>query len=367
MRDWVIGVDLGGTKIEVGLVSPENHIVGRRKIPTRSIEGPRAVVERIAQQVEQLAELLPAGGKNPRLGVCSPGAGDHETGTLVDPPNLPGLHNAPLRQLLAERLSIPVHLEHDAKATALGEFHFGAGQGEQSMVFVIVGTGVGAAIIDNGQMVRGKFNSAGEIGHVTLDPKGDPCSCGSRGCVETYVAGPGLVRHYKRALEQQLGQAVDDPISGETVATLAGNGDPIALRIMTEAGEALGLAVANMAMLLNIDLFVVGGSVAKAGDLLLEPARRIIPKYTYRSVGCGVHLLATEMGDDGPILGCAWLAREAARRDTETRGRGDREKMRRREMRRREETRRGTRLRRLPQRHQQSRHRRMHLLAQPIL
>src|SRR5512133_857158 len=228
MADWVVGVDLGGTKIEVGLVSPENQIVSRRRMPTRPADGARSVVERIAQSVEELAGRLPADEKIAALGICSPGPVDHETGTLIDPPNLNGLHNAPLRQMLSERLKMPVRLEHDAKATALGEFYFGAGQGEQSMVYVIVGTGVGAAVIENGELVRGKYNSAGEVGHISLDRNGELCSCGSHGCVETFVAGPWLAKRYLRALEQASQPLPADPVSGETVALQAAAGDDLA-------------------------------------------------------------------------------------------------------------------------------------------
>jgi glycyl-radical enzyme activating protein/glucokinase-like ROK family protein len=308
MGDWLLGVDLGGTKIEVGLVDPHNRIVGRRRIPTNAFEGPQRVVERIADCVAELRTLLPADMQIAALGICSPGPVDHETGTLIDPPNLVGLHNAPLRQMLAERLNLVVSLEHDAKATALGEFYYGAGRGETSMVFIIVGTGVGGAIIADGQLLRGQYNSAGEIGHITLDRNGDLCSCGSRGCVETFIAGPWLAKRYIKARQNTPDQPA---VTGEQVAALASRGDATALKVMGEAGEALGLSIASMAMILNIDLFVVGGSVAKAGDLLLEPARRALPRHSYRSVGCGVQIVATELGDDGPILGCAWLARQA--------------------------------------------------------
>jgi glycyl-radical enzyme activating protein/glucokinase-like ROK family protein len=312
MEDWVVGVDLGATKIELGLVSPQNEIVARRRMPTQAIEGPESVVGRIAAIFDELSTFLPTGQRITALGICSPGPVDDETGSLIDPPNLAGLHNAPLRQMLSQRLKIPVRLEHDAKATALGEYYYGAGQGEGSLVYIIIGTGVGAAIIEDGRLLRGKYNSAGEIGHVTLDRNGELCSCGSLGCVETFMSGPWLARRYLKTLQASDGVHPAKEITGEVVSSLAAEGDPLALRILSEAGAALGDAVAMMAMLFNIDLFVVGGSVSKAGDLLLEPARRAIPRHSYRSVGCGVQLVATEMGDDGPLLGCAWLARQAA-------------------------------------------------------
>jgi glucokinase len=234
---------------------------------------------------------------------------DHVSGRLIDPPNLQGLHGAPLGPLLAQRLGLPVSVEHDAKAAALGEYHYGAGRGLRSMVYIVVGTGVGAAIIADGQLYRGVRNSAGEVGHITLDREGEQCSCGSRGCVETYLSGPWLARRYER--EATAGSV--GTVSGEQVALLAEQGDPLAVRVMTQAGEALGVAVASTAMMLDIELYVVGGSVARAGDLILEPARRVIPSCSFRSVGSRVRLVATDLGVDGAILGCGWQARQLLR------------------------------------------------------
>ena len=133
---------------------------------------------------------------------------------------------------------------------------------------------------------RGLHNFAGEMGHITLDPQGDLCPCGSRGCVETYMSGPWLARHYHNALTQQKEAYPEsqEEISGALVAQLAAQGNELALQVITRAGEALGIAIASMAMILNIDLYVIGGSVAKAGDVFLEPARKIVPKYSFKSV-----------------------------------------------------------------------------------
>ena len=310
MSGWVVGVDLGATKIALGLIDPNDQIVAYRRIPTNAYEGPPMVVERIAQSVVELEGEMPDGEKIAALGICSPGPIDYESGMIVDPPNIPGLHNTPLRQILAERLHIPVSLEHDAKASALGEFHYGAGRGERSMVFIVVGTGVGAAIITDGRLYRGLHNFAGEVGHITLDRQGEPCSCGSRGCVETYVSGPWLARHYERAIEREGSEQNQQPITGELVARLAAQGDALATQIITQAGEALGVAIASMAMILDIELYVVGSSVAKSGDLLLEPARKTVPRYSHQSVGSRVRIVTTELWDDGPILGCGWMARQ---------------------------------------------------------
>jgi glucokinase len=308
---WVIGVDLGGTKIRLGLVSPQDEIVATRQMATAAHEGVDAVTERIAAAVHELQDAIPMGCCVAALGICSPGPVDHEAGMLIDPPNLQGLHHKPLRQKLVDRLHIPVVLEHDAKAAGLGDYYFGAGRGARSMVYVVVGTGVGAALIVDGAIYRGPHNSAGEIGHTTIDRNGEPCGCGSRGCIETYLSGPRLARRYERA--QGQAQAATSPVGGSDVARLAVEGDPVALQVFEDAGDALGAAVATMAMMLDVDLYVIGGSVAKAGDLLLEPARRGVPKYSFRSVSERVRIVPTALGDDGPILGCTWLARQAVK------------------------------------------------------
>lgn len=307
MQPWVIGVDLGGTKIRLGLVSPQDEIVATRQMATDAPAGIDAVTERIATAAGELAEAIPAGSRVAALGICSPGPVDHAGGLLIDPPNLKGLHHTPLRQKLIDRLDIPVVLEHDAKAAGLGDYYFGAGRGARSMIYIVVGTGVGAALIVEGAIYRGEHNSAGEIGHTTLDRHGELCGCGSRGCVETYLSGPWLGRRYERARGQTTGQSL---AGGNDVARLAAAGDPIALQVFADAGDALGAAVATMAMMLDVDLYVIGGSVAKAGDLLLEPARRGVPHYSHHSVSARVRIVPTALGDDGPILGCAWLARQ---------------------------------------------------------
>jgi glucokinase len=312
MEDYLIGIDLGASKIALGLIDPRNRIVARERVPTLPMDGPSAAVERIAAAVQRLWEYLPGDGRIAGVGICSPGPLDHSTGMLFDPPNLTGWVNVPLRQMLSDRLGLPVRLEHDAKAAGIGEFHLGAGRGARDMVYIVVGTGVGAAIIMDGQVRRGPHNSAGEVGHITIDPRGDACSCGSIGCVETFASGPALARHYRQMLDPQgvlHPKHSPEPITGETVTSQAAAGDPLALEVMASAGEALGTGIATLAMLLDIELYVLGSSVAKCGDVLLEPTRLAVPRHAHPSVASRVRVVCSELGDDGPILGCGWIAR----------------------------------------------------------
>jgi glucokinase len=309
---WVVGVDMGATKIAAGLVSPQNKIVKKVYIGTGAVEGPGAVVERIAACVAQLEAELPAGERIAALGVCSPGPVDHVNGLILDPPNLTGWVNVPLQKLLETRLELPAPIEHDAKAAALGEFYFGAGRGSGSMIFVVVGTGVGAAIIIEGELYRGPANSAGEVGHITVDMNGPACSCGSNGCLEVFTAGPDLVDRFREVI---AGTGVECPpeADGKTIAQLAAEGQPQARQVFQQAGQALGVGIATMAHLFDITTYVIGGSVAQAGELLLEPTRQAVRYRAFDSIGSRVTVVASPLGDDAAILGLAEMARRQSR------------------------------------------------------
>ncbi len=299
---YTIGIDLGGSKIALGLVGSHDEIVARRRINTDADAGLESVLDRIAREVAALNAELPADASVSALGVGAPGPVDHVSGDLLTLVNLPGISNTPFRRALSERLSLPVRLNHDAKVAALGEFHFGAGTDRDSMIYIVIGTGVGAAIIYEGALLYGESNSAGESGHMTVDPKGHLCHCGSRGCLETYTSGPALSKHYAAAS--------GEIISGDGIARRALNGDEMALRVFNDAGRALGIAIASLAMTLNIETFVIGGSVAKAGDLLLAPARESLKGYSFKAVSARVKVIASALGEDAPILGAAHMARQ---------------------------------------------------------
>lgn len=305
----MVGVDLGATKIAAGLVNPHNRIVKKIYARANVAEGPAAVVERIAGCVQQLQAQLPASRQLAAIGVCCPGPLDHATGIVLDPPNMTGWVNVPLQKMLEARLNLPAPIEHDAKAAALGEFHFGAGKDVDDMIFVVVGTGVGAAIIINGELYRGANNSAGEIGHITVDMNGPACSCGSNGCLEVYTAGPDLVDRY-RDLIKDADIQLSPQAGGKTIAQLAAQGQPQAMKVFEQAGQALGIGIAAMAHMFDISTYVIGGSVAQAGDLLLEPTRRAVRYRAFQSIGSRIRVLASPLGDDAAILGCAYVARQ---------------------------------------------------------
>ncbi len=316
---YIVAIDLGGTKIDFGLIAPDNSIVARKRIAANTHEGAERVVARMLVEIDALTVQLPPGQDISGVGVCAPGPLDHMSGTLKDPPNIPGLHHAPLAPMLQEKLGVTVKLEHDAKAAALGEYHYGAGRGHKYMVYIVAGTGVGGAMIDDGKLIRGVENSAGEIGHISLDRNGMVCNCGSRGCAQTFIAGPYLVERYRGKRKEEGGKRKDEThspfpippslLTGEDIANLARQGNEAAQEVLREAGEALGLLVASLAVTLDVELYVLGGSVAKLGDLLLEPAREIAPKYMLSSLRPRVKILTSQLQGDEALLGCAYLVR----------------------------------------------------------
>lgn len=298
---WVIGIDVGGSKIALALVSPDDQILSRRRIDTDADEGVESVTARISAQVDSLKRDLPSGETIAGVGVGAPGLLDPVSGDLYMLVNLPGISNTPFRAILQEKLRLPVKLDHDAKVAALGEFHFGAGRERDSMVYIVVGTGVGAAIIYQGKLIYGESNSAGESGHMTVNPDGRLCHCGSRGCLETYAGGPALAKHYALAS--------GETVSGAEVTRRAAAGDAAALQVLQEAGRALGIAIASIAMTLNIEQFVIGGGVASAGDLFLDPARESLKGYCFESVAARITVTASSLGEDAALLGAASMAR----------------------------------------------------------
>ena len=308
MTQYVVGIDLGGSKSALALIAPDNKLVARERLETGRNAQPKEVLDGYEAIIKKFKKRIAEDAFIAAIGLCAPGPLDHEKGVIINPTNLPNFFDTPLQAMLEERFSVPAAIEHDAKAAALGEFHFGAGRDYDNMVYIVVGTGVGAAIMIDGKLYRGEKNFAGEFGHTTLNRYGDECHCGSRGCYETFMSGPWLSKHYERKTQEV--------IDGSEVAGRAEDGEEAALEVMKAAGEALGIAVATMAMNFDIERFIVGGSVAKAGDVFLEPARKIIPHYSFETVSSKVSLVKSQLAEDAALLGCAHMARQALKEST---------------------------------------------------
>lgn len=282
-RKLIAGVDIGGSKIALGLGEIDGTLRQRREFPTPAEPNPAA--ERIAAQI---TDMLNAAGTGPGslagIGVGCAGPLDPEAGLVLNAPNLPRWANFPLRRVVAGWFDCPVWLENDANAAALGEHRFGGGQGYADMVYVTLSTGIGSGIIINNQLLRGQGAGAGEIGHMTILPDGPLCNCGNRGCLEALASGPAIARRAHERLaageESKLKEMGGDPpaISSETVSAAAAAGDRLAREIIDETIEYIGIGIGNAITLLSPEAVIIGGGVARIGRRLFEGVRQVISR-----------------------------------------------------------------------------------------
>ncbi len=311
----VIGVDVGGTKVAAGVVDEKGEVLAlvRRRTPSTS-------VDQTADAIAEVVEELTAEHEVDAVGVGAAGWIDVDRRKVMFAPNL-AWREEPLRDRVVERVGLPVVVENDGNAAAWAEYRFGAGRGERHLVLITVGTGIGAGIVVEGRLRRGRFGVAGEFGHVQVVPGGRRCGCGNRGCWEQYVSGRALTWEAReiadvrptdapRLLELVGGRP--EHIHGPDVTRAAQEGDPAALEAFEVVGTWLGQGLADLAAVLDPGVFVIGGGVAEAGGLLLGPARRA---FAERLPGRGHRPVAdvrpAELGNQAGLVGAADLARES--------------------------------------------------------
>ena len=304
--------DLGGTKMLVGLVSLEGELLVTEKYLIGSRMQPEQVIADLDAALARLLEKLGAErGDLVALGCCSPGVMNAATGVIAMNPNM-GWVDVPFRDLLAAHFSLPVVLEMDANAAALGELWRGAAQGLQSFAFVIVGTGVGAGIVLDGQVVHGAHGTAGEIGHTVLVPNGPLCGCGKHGCLEALSSGLAIARKASAALRLGRVSTLADllePLTTQHVVGAARAGDAVAAEVIDDAAYFLGIGLANLITLLDPQAVVLGGGVGwGAYDLLLPPLRRSLQQHLNYWAARETPLLPSGAGEQAGLLGAAYAA-----------------------------------------------------------
>jgi glucokinase len=307
-----IGVDLGGTDIKGGVVTSEGEIVFEKTISTEAREGVSHVMDRIAGLVRDLSNAVKEDGKVQSVGIGAPGQIDSRTHVMRNAPNLPGWHNVEVLPQMEERLNMKIVWDNDARLAALGEFSFGAGRGCSEMMMVTLGTGVGSGLIINGEIYRGSIGSAGEFGHTTIDPGGPQCGCGRRGCIEAYAGIKGVLRIARGILntgkKSLLHEINWDLLSPKDISVAAEKGDKVAIKVFQEVGFYLGVGLANVATLLNLERFVIGGGVSRAGEFLLEPTRESLKKHAIETAWEAVKVMPAELGNQAGVIGAAKLA-----------------------------------------------------------
>lgn len=324
-----IGVDLGGTKIAAAVVDiTSGALTARQVIPTESHAGPEAVLARMGQLIRAVArEAGLAIDQLGAVGVGVPGPFDQATGQTLFLPNLAGMwRGVPVRDLLQRAVDRPIWLINDARAFVLAEAGYGAGRGASTVVGLTIGTGLGGGIAIGGRLHLGLDGTAGEVGHMTIDPHGQPCGCGNHGCLETFASGPSIATQGMRAAlmgaPTRIGELAGrdlNKITPEIILAAAEAGDDVARGILGRAGAALGLGVANLVTVLSPDCVILGGSVARLGEWLFGPVRAAVRERCRAIPAERVRIVPAALGGDAGTIGAAvWAAQRTEHREPST-------------------------------------------------
>ena len=317
--DYVVGVDMGGTKILAAVIDAKGEIVQQAKRATKPKKGPEEVIERITRCIREAidsAELNPSQIR--AIGIGSPGPLDPETGVIIFAPNL-GWSNVPLKAKLEANLSIPTFVDNDVNVGTLGEYAFGAGQGVKNLVGIFVGTGIGGGIILDGKLFHGVNKTAGEVGHMIVEAKGPRCGCGNFGCLEAVASRTAITRDLQKAILKkgkkskltELNGGNLDLIRSKAIARAVKHGDKPTIKVVQRAAKYLGISVASIVHFLNPEMVVLGGGVVEAmGDSLLDPIRHAAAEYALPTTMDGVQIVAATLGDNAGVIGASVLARE---------------------------------------------------------
>ncbi len=308
----VLAVDLGGTNLRVAVVDADGELTHRQHAPTEGHLGPDSVLERMAaliQSVAAAAELRP----DAPVGIASPGPINPHDGTVYFTPNLPGWRNVTLGPTIERLTGRVTRCANDANCAGLGEASFGAARGSRNVVYIGLGTGIGGAVVANGQLIDGHRGLGAELGHMTVAMDGTRCTCGGQGCLETYVAGWALARDAQLVATTVDGAGIvaaadGGPIHAGVLATAAERGDEMAIFLLDRAGQALGVALGTLINIFNPERVVIGGGVARVGEPLLGPARRRVRSHCFAAFRDDVTIVDAPLGDDGGLLGAAALA-----------------------------------------------------------
>ena len=302
MGPVVISVDLGGTNLRTALVNQNGEVVDKFSEPTQASSGHAKVVQKLITSIEaQQDKALRMGIKVTAVGVGAPGVIRADTGVVVKSPNFPDWNNLPLKRELEAALALPVFIENDANAAALGEQWRGAGREIASMIFLTLGTGVGGGIVLNGRVWPGADGMAGEIGHMTIIPDGRRCGCGNTGCLEMYASSRGIVLSYQERSHRST------MMTSEEIYQAAREGDVPAVEVMKGMGRLLGIGIANLINIFNPEMIVIGGRVKDAWPLFIDAMREEVKKRAFEYPAARTQIVPSVLGDDAGMIGAAAL------------------------------------------------------------
>ena len=318
-QDIIAGIDIGGTKIALALSDTDGRIIALHRFSTRIARGPHGVLDEAVTEIERMVA-----DNSARLVAAGVGCGgplDRGRGLILSPPNLPGWDEFPIVALLEERFGVPVLLDNDANAAALGENLYGAGRGLRDLVYITISTGIGGGLIVGGEIVHGVADGAGEVGHMTVLPDGPLCGCGARGCLEAICSGTSIARrararltHGARSLLTQAAGGNTEAVTAQHVAECARAGDPLAGEIWDETIHHLAVGLGNVFVMLAPEAVILGGGVSTAGEQLFVPLRRQVQARVTMLPPEKIRILQAELGGDSGIHGALILGRRALAR-----------------------------------------------------
>lgn len=313
VKKYKIGVDVGGTNVKIALVDKKGNIVYSNTVPTMAEMGYEYTISNIKQAIYDLMKET----KNSKeviegIGFGFPGQVDCDKGIVRLAPNIPGWVDVPIASIIEEEFGIVAKIDNDVRCAALGELNFGAGRGCQNLICITVGTGIGSGLVINGKLVRGANNAAGEIGHIKLQMQGGPiCGCGDTGCMEAFASGPAIVAMAEKYIlggkSTKYRELANPDITPYIVAEAAKQGDTVAKRIYETIGEYIGIGMASVVNLLNPEKIVIGGGVADAGALLLEPIKRTLKERAMPIQAESVEVVSAELGNTAGVIGASLL------------------------------------------------------------
>lgn len=311
----LLGIDLGGTTTKFAIMKPQGEIQQRWSIQTDVLNDGNNIIPNIIDSINHHLQLYQMSSKQFQgIGIGTPGSVDYQTGTVDSAFNLNWDRPMALKEQIELHTNIPVQVENDANVAALGERWLGAVKNSDNVAFVTLGTGVGGGIIINGQIIHGQGGSAGEIGHMTINPQGYRCTCGKKGCLETVASATGIVhvaRDYAQeyAGDSELKASLDngDDLTAKDVFDLAKQNDPLALKVTSAVCDQLGLALSIVAVTINPQYIIIGGGVSNAGDFLLQRVQESYNRYVFSSVKKTTTLTLATLGIEAGVIGAASL------------------------------------------------------------
>ncbi|MFK0166926.1 ROK family protein [Rhizobium sp. NPDC090279] len=309
MSRFAIGIDLGGTQVRAALVDERGNIYQRSEERTDAEAGPDRVLDQIRVLADKFLSVCdPAAIVG--IGVSAPGPLDTNTGTALDIPTLRGFSNYPLQEELQKRLRLPVKLENDGIAAAIGEWQFGAGRGVANLVYVTVSTGIGGGAIADGRVVRGRKGMAGHVGHMSIVPDGELCPCGNKGCFEAYASGTAFAKRARaRVVEySKTSLSIDgETLDSRSVFAAAATGDPLANRLVDEEAEILGRGFTNLLHIFSPEIVIMGGGLSHQFERLRPGIQAYMARWAMPAFR-DVKVVRSALGQNSGLVGAAALA-----------------------------------------------------------